>query len=348
MQGPKVQAELENQIVTPDAPQDGSLNRERRVDAVLCIFLASCFVGLIMLWFAFDHRIPSQDEAYHVLSGFAFRDLLAHSRLWQYQWWYHCFTVSKFYPPFVYFVNGVFELLLGQSRFIEQLAAAFFSGLMLVSLYILIRLLNGGRIAACVGMLILSAYPLVTRLGHTYFLDLPAVAMMTCALAALLWSRRGSRPQLKRGLLAGLLIGAACLSKPSVISYLLPLALYFAVPDVLSALRKKQISDWLQLTILTGATAVIVCLPFYVVSIPVYREWLARNVLSYVNVGIHRTFFGNITAYLQSLPLVMSPALLGVFFDQLIDFVANSGKYDLKMRMELPDKSELLLYRRHD
>ena len=57
----------------------------------------------------------------------------------------------------------------GHSRLIEAAYMAFFSALMVISLYGVIRLLKGGRVAAVAGGFVISAYPLVAWLSHTFF-----------------------------------------------------------------------------------------------------------------------------------------------------------------------------------
>jgi 4-amino-4-deoxy-L-arabinose transferase-like glycosyltransferase len=317
--------ELRDEIVTSVSSPAAVVDRSH-LDIVLAFLSASIFVTSILIWFSFDHRIPTQDEGVHILNGIAYSELLAHSHPWQYHWWYQCFTISNFYPPFIYLVNGAFLLIFGQSRLPEQACAAFFSGLMLLALYALIRLLNGGRIAAFAGGIFLCAYPAVDWFSHTYFLDLPAVAMMTCALVAFLWSRRSSRPSLGRIVVTGLIIGAAFLSKPTVLLYVLSAIAYFVIIDLVIAFSQKEPLGSTERfgrllhTVAVLMIAALVSLPFYAVSLGVYHRWLATNVASFASIGVHHSFFGNLSAYLGSLPLVMSPILLAVFATSFLLF----------------------------
>jgi 4-amino-4-deoxy-L-arabinose transferase-like glycosyltransferase len=105
---------------------------------------------MTLVWFSFDYRIPSQDEAGHILNSMVAADLLAQFRPWQYHWWYHGLTISSFYPPTAYFINGVFLLIFGHSRVVEHLYMAFYAGLTLAAVYGITRFLRGLPLASAV------------------------------------------------------------------------------------------------------------------------------------------------------------------------------------------------------
>jgi hypothetical protein len=297
-----------------------------RLDVALAACVTITIVVLNLVWFYFDHRIPTQDEAAHILSSIGFSELLARSRLWQWNWWYQCFTISSFYPPFAYFINGVFLLLLGDSRPTENIYMAVYSGLTVLSSYISTRLLNGGRLAACTAGLFLSAYPLVSCLGHSYFLDLPAVAMTLIALTAFLWWRKCTLPKFRGTIFTGLIIGAACLSKQMVPAYIAPIGMYFLLKDIVIASRWQKKPEkigrftWLIHTLALLATAITLSLPFVIASFSVYRDWLSFNIATFASVGVHHSFLGNLTYYLSILPLVMSVPLFCVFVLSILSF----------------------------
>jgi len=297
-----------------------------RLDIAFAACATVTIVALNLVWFYFDHRIPTQDEAAHILSSIGFSELLARSRLWQWHWWYQCFTISSFYPPFAYFINGVFLLLLGESRPTENIYMAVYSGLMVLSSYAATRLLNGGRLAACTAGLFLSAYPLVSRLGHSYFLDLPAVTMTLIALTTFLWWRKCASPKFERTIFTGLIVSAACLSKQVVPAYVAPIGIYFLLKDIGFSLRWQRKPEkigrftWLIHTLVFFATAIMLSLPFVAVSFSVYRNWLSYNIATFASVGVHHTFLGNLAYYLSILPFVMSVSLFCVFVLSIFSF----------------------------
>ncbi len=232
-------------------------------DLLCAILLASIPVILTLIWFSFDRHFPSQDEAGHIMNSMSFRDLLAHCRPWSHHWWYQCLTVNGFYPPFVYFINGGFLLAFGQSRFIEQLAIAFFTGLATICVYGIVRILNGERRTAIISALCFYSYPVISSLSHTFLLDLPAVAMVAFALMVLLWWRSFADPSWKRTILTALAVGCACLSKQLVAAYILPLGFYYFLIDI-DGVRKKQKSSWLVHTLAIGGIAIFMGLPFVI------------------------------------------------------------------------------------
>jgi 4-amino-4-deoxy-L-arabinose transferase-like glycosyltransferase len=280
--------------------------------------VAAASVVLALFWSLYDHRFPTADEAAHIINSITAKGLLEHFRPWHYRWWYEVFTISSFYPPFAYVVNGAFLLVFGQSRFVEHVYMAFFGGLMVSSVYGLTRLLHGGRLAAVTSCLYLSAYPLISWLGHTYFLDMPAVAMTALALMTLLWWRTSSNPNLLRTTLCGLVLGAACLTKQMVVAYIVPVTLYFFIVDVTRAFRENNsvgiaAKRWLLHTIWFAAICIFVSSPFVLYSCQLYKGWLGTNVEDFAHAGIHHTFIGNLYYFLGILPSVMSPPLLVVF-----------------------------------
>lgn len=281
--------------------------------------IACLFVVLTLIWSLFDYRFPTQDEAAHIMNSIQFSELLAHCRPWQYRWWYQCYSVSHFYPPFAYVVGGTSILAFGQSWLVKHGYMAFFSAVMAASIYGLTRSIGGGRLAACSAVLFLSAYPIISWLSHTFFLDMPAVAMTAFALMALTWWRTPQRPNGVRTVLCGLAFGAACLTKQMVVAYLVPPVLYLLVQYSLRKLRAKQGSDdagdgvWLAHTLCIAAVAMLVSLPFIIASHEFLRGWLDTNVQTFAKAGVHHSFIGNLSYFLSMLASEMSPVLLCVF-----------------------------------
>jgi 4-amino-4-deoxy-L-arabinose transferase-like glycosyltransferase len=289
------------------------------LDVLLAILLAVSILALTLLWFSYDHRFPTQDEANHILSSITFRELLMHSRPWQGQWWYHCWSTNAFYPPFVYFINAIFLLTFGQSRFVEQLSMSCFAGLMVLSIYGLTRLLNGTRLAAGAAALCLAMYPAISELSHTFFLDLPVVSMTAFAVMVFLWWRHGKEPSLWGALLAGVAFGAACLTKQIVAAYLLPVGLYFLVYDLVLKIKQQRTEEsrsrgnWLFQTIGVGIITMIIGLPFTLITYQTSRSYIASNMEAFASKGIHLSYLDKLWLYVYQLPSAMSPVLWGLF-----------------------------------
>jgi 4-amino-4-deoxy-L-arabinose transferase-like glycosyltransferase len=295
-------------------------------DYVCTSVLVGILVTLMSIWFAFDCRIPSQDEGVHILNSMAAAQHLSHCRPWQYQWWCHDFIEGEMYTPFIYLVNGLFILLFGQNRLVEQICSTFFCAVLGASLYAVVRFIKGGRSAALSAVLFLFAYPLVSWSGHTYFLDLPATGAMTLALAAFLWSRSGLHPAWFKASVAGVIAAFACLSRPTVVAYMISIAAYFLLADAFGAVsnrgdpsngsRRKQLIH----TIGMIAIVSLLALPYYISKLSIYEGWSAANMRAFSSIGVHHTYAGNLAAYLASLPTVLTLPLFGVFVASLLVF----------------------------
>lgn len=301
-----------------------------RLDIVVASLISLLAVGVTMLWFSFDHRIPTQDEGVHIMNALAYRDLLAHCRPWQHHWWYQCLTVAPFYPPVIYITNGIILLLFGESRLVEQACVAFYSGLMTAAIYAVCRLVQGGRIAACAAGIFLSSYPLISWLSHTYFLDLPAVAMTSFALMAVIWWRNSPQPAWKKTIAAGFALGIGCLSKQMVPAYVAPVVVYFLILDLVATLRRKQFLNgtaaWFKHSVALLVLPALISVPYICVNYQIYRTWLNTNVAEFAGVGIHHSFIGNAIFYTGLLPMVMSTGLVAVFALSFVFFRSTDYK----------------------
>jgi hypothetical protein len=294
-----------------------SENVSIRLDVLIAISMAIIAMFMVLTWFAFDRRIPTQDECVHILNSIDARHSLLQFRPWQYRWWYHLFSISIFYPPFVYWVNGAFMAAGGESRLVETTAMSFYTGLMVLASYAAVRMLNGGRIAACAAGLFLSAYPLVGKLSHTFFLDFPALAMVLVVLSTFLWWRK-SPPSFSKSVISGLVMGAACLTKQIAPAYVSAIGVYFLLCDSFTAFSPKNSGSAdryvrLKQTFVGGVTAVLLWSPFLAVTLKHHEMWLGNNIAAFASIGVHHSFLGNATEYLRSLPMLMSPVLFAVF-----------------------------------
>lgn len=299
-------------------PEGLFVSAELRTELLFGLGAFAAIFVLQMLWSIYDYRYPTQDEAIHIMNGMAFKDLLLHFRPWHHEWWSQCYTVSAFYPPLVYVVGGLFDVVFGQSRLIEHAYMAAFSGLMVLSIYSIARQSGGGYFGSLCAGLFISAYPMISWLNHTFFLDMPAVAMTAFALAVLLWWNSFETPSVLRTVLCGIAIGAACMTKQMVVAYLLPALLFFLVKGLAQLLRRKELLGYrpgipLTHTIGVLVIAILISLPFAFVSYGIHRGWLSQNVEAFAAVGVHHTFIGNFCFYLGLLRSEMSATLLCIF-----------------------------------
>lgn len=229
--------------------------------------LAICVAALNMLWFSFDYHFPTQDEAEHIMNSIAGKDLLRHFHPWSYHWWYQVLTINCFYPPFAYMVNGFFMLIFGQSRLTEQLSLTFFLCVAVSSVYGIVRLLKGSRLAASLSACCLVVYPLISMLSHNFFLDLPEVAMTAFSLMTLLWWKNSQSPDWKRTILTAIVVGLSCLTKQLVAAFLIPVGIYLLVEysDVMHGFKRARYNRLAHMLVMGAITAAI-GLPFIFIN----------------------------------------------------------------------------------
>jgi hypothetical protein len=296
-----------------------------KIDCLSAGLCAAAIALLTLLWFHFDQSVPTQDEAGHILRSMSFRDYLSHCRPWQYPWWCKSLTISTFYPPFAYLVNGSILLLLGQSRFSEQVGMSLFAAVMALALFAITRLVGGSRGAAFLSVFCLSSYPIVTRLSHSYFLDLPELAMTAAGIAALLWWRSDQPPKVWRTLLSGIILAAACLTKQLVVAYLIPTGIYFLFSDLRRALSHQNDNQaeskldvrlraaWLIHTVALGLVTTLLTLPVVLHNYASNRGWAAANLEVLSGKIMHPSFLNALWNYTRGLPDNLSPILLTIF-----------------------------------
>ena len=289
--------------------------RELFADFRIALFLAGVIAAVTMFWFSFDYHFPNQDEAEHIMNSIAAKDLLRHCHPLSSHWWHQVLSINCYYPPAAYLVNGFFLLLFGTSRFTEQLSLTFFTGLMTVSIYGIVRLLSGGRLAACISACCIALYPLIIKLSHSFFLDLPEVAMTALALMTLLWWSQSPVPKWRRTILTGVIIGLACLTKQLVAAYLLPVALYFLV--VYSGLAyplKKPQWNWLVHMLTMGIITIGIGLPFLIINYAPTHNMTNMIMGDFAQKNIHWTYLDRLSLYLPLIPQIMSLWLMSMFF----------------------------------
>ena len=196
---------------------------------------------------------------------------------------------------------------------------ALFAGVMTMSVYAVTRLSGGGFVAACTAALFLSAYPVLSWLSHTFFLDMPATAMTALALVSLLWWRRSASPRWRWTLICSSVLAAACLTKQVVAVYLLPVGCYFVFVDLIvfsiqrGTLEAKVRFTWLVHAIAMAIFTFLIGLPFLATNFQWNVERVRHNVQAISDLGARHIWVNGLETYLRELPAVMSPAFLLLF-----------------------------------
>lgn len=263
------------------------------------------FAALVPIWFAFEHRIPTIDESGHILNAFAYADLFRHPRLLRPEWWHHFLTVNSFYPPFAHMTNGLFKAIWGSSRAVDIAVLTLFNVVLTLSTYGITKHLTRSYVAAVLSAVIINLYPELALLNRAFWLDFPLTAMVGLGLFSLFHFR--VNPTWKRALLAGLCLGAACMTKQIAIAYLiLPAAVVF-FERVIG--HSKSYAD--------AGKLVVAGLLIGALSAPWFLLNAAKARLMADDCAVHIThtqsFAENLLHYAQVLPATMSPLLMAVF-----------------------------------
>jgi Dolichyl-phosphate-mannose-protein mannosyltransferase len=181
-------------------------------------WLALALVAAV--WLAVDRRPPEWDQANHLERVvLCTHDLRAGD-------WPAIFARSSFYPPLVTCTAGAVGLVL-PAEVAAGVTLLGFLGLGMAAVYLLGRMLAGGR-AGVAAALLFGAAPFVVFSTLHFQLDLPLAAMVMLTLVLLLVSADFRR--LGVAVLLGVVWGLGMLTKPTF-------ALYVGPPAVLLLLR---------------------------------------------------------------------------------------------------------------
>lgn len=289
--------------------------RQDRRQPVLLVGIVTVAVALLMqlCWFSLDIRVPSMDEAGHILNGMQYADLLHHFRPWKAAWLHQFLSINPFYPPAVYIYDGTIKLVFGASRISDIICFMSYLAILLGAVYGITWKLTKSLAASAFAASVLYVYPQIQHLSHVYMLDLPLVAMVAAGLFALMWWQEN--PNWKRTLTAGIVVSLACFTKQLGAAYLLPACLYLLF---IVNTRAKLSLVWVG--IITSA----VMLPWLVVNLAWIKQYAAENA---VHMGGTQTPLWSVFAdYLVGLVPSMSIPLAGAFFIALIPAIREQRK----------------------
>ncbi|MBS1954371.1 MAG: glycosyltransferase family 39 protein [Cyanobacteria bacterium SZAS-4] len=268
------------------------------------------FAALVPIWFSFEHRIPTIDESGHILNAFTYADLFRHPRLLRAEWWHQFLSVNSFYPPFAHMTNGLFKAIFGASRAVDIAVLTLFNAALSLSVYGITMRLTRSSLAAVLSAVVINLYPELALLNRAFWLDFPLTAMVGVGLFSLFNFR--TNPTWSRAILAGVALGAACMTKQIAVVYLvLPAAAVFFEKI---AGRTKFIADAVKLAV-AGLIAAAISAPWFVLNAG--KAKLMADECA-VTITHAQSFTGNLQHYAQVLPATMSPYLLVAFVLALV------------------------------
>ncbi len=188
------------------------------------VVLVVLWVAVALLdgfWLWLDQAIPAWDPADHLIGALNYWWTLSHAQWFSGDWWAGIWTLSSKYPPLLYISTAPFFALLGRGIDQASLVDWLYTGILLVSVYVLGRHLFSpwvGLWAAGLCLLFPQFYSLRTQ----YFMDYPLTALVAASFCLLtLWADATQRrTQWVLALAFGICFGLALLMKQTAVMFL--------------------------------------------------------------------------------------------------------------------------------
>ena len=201
-------------------------------------------VGLDWIWLALDRSVPSWDPADHLIGALNYRWMLLHANWFSEEWWRGIWTLSSKYPPLLYLSTTPSLTLFGMSGDAATTVNAFYSAILLGSVYVIGRHLFSRSVGLWAAGLCLL-FPQFYTLRSQYFMDYPLAAGVAAAFALLtLWKDAKLRWTQWAGAIAfGTTFGFALLIKQTGLMFFVVPLLWVAI----AALWRRRWERILQL-----------------------------------------------------------------------------------------------------
>ncbi|HEY9676814.1 MAG TPA: phospholipid carrier-dependent glycosyltransferase [Drouetiella sp.] len=268
------------------------------------------FAALVPIWFSFDHRIPTIDESGHILNAFTYADLFRHPRLLRVEWWHQILSVNSFYPPFAHMTNGMAKAIFGGSRSVDIAVLTFWNAVLSLSVFGISLRLTKSKLSALMSAIMVNLYPELALLNRSFWLDFPLISMIALGLFSLFNFR--AKPNWIRALVAGIVLGFACMTKQIAAAYLaLPALFVFAEPI---AGRTKYLADSVKV-LFAGVVSIAIGAPWFILNAE-KAKLMADDCA--VHISQPQTFAGNLDFYSSALPVLMSPLLVAFMVGAIV------------------------------
>lgn len=317
--------ESTEKVTTPPAVGNSAQlvgNGWNRSDAIACAAVTAVFCAALLVWFAWDHRVPCTDEAGHILSALSYKELLRHPKFWKIDWLRQVLSVSSFYPPSIYIFNGALKLLFGNGRGIDIASMVIFSAILSGSTYGIARFITRSTAVATTAVVVLNLYPQIAHLSHVYLLDFPLSAMVAAGLCAMLWWQE--RPTWRRALVAAAVLAAACMSKQIAAGFLFVPGcwlLWQAVSQDRNTTSGGMVRNSHSLQVLAMAAVVLaVFAPWLMVNYSWIHGYAQENAANMGGLGVKLSPLSVLIDYAVGLWHSMSP-LLGLSLVAAVVFI---------------------------
>ncbi|GAB1539035.1 glycosyltransferase family 39 protein [Scytonema sp. NUACC21] len=303
------------------------------------------------IWFTLDRSIPAWDQADYLTGTLNYWQALQNPQWWDGEWWQSFWLLSSKIPPLTYILTAVVQNIFGRGPDEATLVMLLFSGILLVSVYGLGKVLFSESVGLWAATLC-QILPALYQLRLDFLLDYPLAAVVTLSFFCLtVWRSFGTSQRSLSGdlrqtkpwwtqrrklfewlwvLAFGLSLGLALLVKQTTLIFLLVPIVWVGV----GTLRHRRWERFVQLLCGLG------------LSVLVFGPWYRTNWLIILTSGKRATvdsaiaegdaplntlqawtYYWHQLPHQVSLPLLLVPVFALLFYWGRLGF-ENKGKGD--------------------
>ncbi|GAX40525.1 glycosyl transferase family protein [Tolypothrix sp. NIES-4075] len=151
------------------------------------------------IWFTLDRSVPSWDQADYLTGTLNYWRALQNAQWSDAEWWQGFWLLSSKIPPLTYIITAIFQNIFGKSADQATLVMLLFSGILLLSVYGLGKVLFNESVGLWAAALC-QILPGLYRLRLEFLLDYPLASVVTLSFYCLTaWTVRGDRETWRLG-----------------------------------------------------------------------------------------------------------------------------------------------------
>ncbi len=211
------------------------------------------------LWLSLNQAVPAWDQSNHLTNSLLYLRALQTPDFLNGEWWRQLWMLSPKYPPLTYLLSVPFQALFGAGNNQALLTTFLYSGILLICVYQLGKVLFNGEIglwAAAITVLLPRLYQ--NRLQ--FLLDNPLLMLVIAAFTCLTYWRLANprKQQWFWIILFSICLGLGLLTKQSILFYLIFPLLFLGITNLIHR-------QWLRLLQLAIALIVssLIWFPWY-------------------------------------------------------------------------------------
>ncbi|MGI8504751.1 MAG: ArnT family glycosyltransferase, partial [Hassallia sp.] len=164
-------------------------NKYNSLLILLIIWLMSALCDRI--WLTLDRSVPAWDQADYLTGTLTYWQALQNAQWWDAEWWQSFWLLSSKIPPLTYIITAIVQNIFGTGADQATLVMLLFSGILLLSVYGLGKVLFNESVGLWAAALC-QILPGLYRLRLEFLLDYPLASVVTLSFYCLtVWKVRG-------------------------------------------------------------------------------------------------------------------------------------------------------------